>query len=131
MRQLMMVPADQRYVGLELGRASDASSLAIVERTWADDHRLYSLRHLQRWPAGTPYPTIRNDLLVKLKALGEYTLGIDQTAVGKGVIDICRPLVSTSDFHPVFITAGRTPSFSQGIQFVPKIDLAATLQKLL
>jgi hypothetical protein len=131
MRQLLMVPGDRLYLGLDLGRPSEPSSLAIVERTWVDNQSHYKVRHLQRWPAGTPYPTIRDDLMVKLKALDECTLGIDQTAVGKGVIDIFMPVVLSQDFHPVIITAGRTPSFNQGIQFVPKIDLAATLQKLL
>ncbi len=116
---LMLVPGDHHYVGLDLGRAFDPSSLAIVQSTWAADHRQYRLRHLQRWTAGTPYPTIRDELAVKLKALGAYTLAIDQTVVGKGVIDIFRPLVPANEFHAVFITAGRTPTFSQGIQVSP------------
>ena len=56
------------YVGLDLGQAQDYTALSVVERsekfpvgslpdpsvTPREAH--YAVRHLRRWPLGTPYP---------------------------------------------------------------------------
>jgi hypothetical protein len=129
----MTVENARLFFGLDLGSLSDSSSLAVVERTKVESEKHYSVRHLQRWSLGTAYPAILDDVATRVANLTacRCSLAIDQTAVGKGVVDIFRPLQKHMDFHPVIITAGRTASTASGVQRLPKIELAATLQGLL
>ncbi len=52
------------FVGLDLGSAAEFTALALLERpqpTWretpAQYRPAYRLRHLQRFPLATPYPS--------------------------------------------------------------------------
>lgn len=53
------------YVGLDLGQAADFSGLAVLDRPHvppgaplAERRPAYALRHLERFPLGTPYPHV-------------------------------------------------------------------------
>jgi hypothetical protein len=121
------------YLGLDLGQPSDRSSLAVVERAVVAEQKHFRVRHLERWPPGTAYPVIRDAVCKRVgKALVHGgTLVIDQTAVGKGIVDIFGPLKTHMNLKSIIITAGRMPRHHNGVHFVPKIELAATLPKLL
>jgi hypothetical protein len=46
--------------GLDLGQASDYTAVAILQRTITTNPRekFFAVRHLERFPLGTSYPTI-------------------------------------------------------------------------
>lgn len=125
-------------LGLDLGQSQDYTALAIVERSdvetpdadgyvRVDKH--FSLRHLERYPLGTPYPKVV-DNVAKLMAtpplFDNCILMVDATGVGRAVVDIfhkayLRPVAVT-------ITAGNKVT-SDGREFgVPKRDLIGVLE---
>src|SRR5215207_3200681 len=98
--------------GLDLGQAADYSALVVAEKIlpppvpMSDAQRLglvrrpveppaaalaYHLRHVQRYPLGTPYPAIVTEvkaLMQKLVSLGATSLVVDKTGVGAPVVDM-------------------------------------------
>jgi hypothetical protein len=121
-------------VGLDLGQTTDFSALAALERSQTgDEPAQYACRDLRRWPLGTPYPRIVADVLAFMShsALIEPVLVVDQTGVGRAVVDMFRGRVECI-FEPITITAGSTPSRAEnGDRHVPKKDLVGVLQTLL
>lgn len=130
--------ADSFFVGLDLGRAQDFSALAVLERSWERlrSGRLLSrlaLRHLQRWPLGTPYTTIAEETaaLCKRPPLCNPVLAVDETGVGAAVLDIFRAAPLSAQLTPVLITAGHQFTREGAGWHVPKKELAGSLQVLL
>jgi hypothetical protein len=156
----------RRYsVGVDLGQANDPSAIAVLERTIvppqtalfapvgaSPSNRLvegsivYDLVYLKRPKLGTPYDVIAKrvaDLICELEPegafgeLGQVTLSVDGTGVGRGVVDMLdsefkrRGASSKSvprvDFRRCAITGSQTtlkrPSRSDGYWSVPKRDL--------
>lgn len=121
------------FVGLDLGQAVDYSALVIVERhpEWPP---AYDVRHIHRWPLGTPYGDVVADvgaLMGEPAMAAGSTLIVDSTGVGRPVVDEFRRacLVPVS----ITITAGSsvTPE-PDGTGFrTPKRDLIATIAVLL
>lgn len=126
------LPVPVRFtLGLDLGKMSDFSALAIAEerpeRTdlilgkarlvpyWADDPA-YDLPWLQRWPLRTPYQVIAEDVAKRVAALvaipsTEVQLYVDGTGVGTAVVEILQQQEAIK-FMPermktITITAGR------------------------
>ena len=99
------------FMGLDLGKLVDFTALAIVEerpaalhedlpraRTiprWGDDPD-FDVRHLQRWPLGTPYHTIAGDVdalaavLLGRAPRPEVAVFADSTGVGEAVVELLR-----------------------------------------
>ena len=73
-------------VGLDLGQAADFTALVVTERTASDkgdSPSIYSIRHLQRFPLGTSYLTIADDVAALVRSrLSGCLLAIDATGVG-------------------------------------------------
>jgi Terminase RNaseH-like domain len=156
----------RRYsIGVDLGQAADYTAIAVLEKTVvppetamfspvgeSPSNRLVEgdialdLVYLKRPKLGTPYDTIAKrvaDLICKLEPqgafgeLGQVTLCVDGTGVGRGVVDMLRAefhrrgAMSSSvprvDFRPVSITGSNTslkkPERSNGYWSVPKKDL--------
>jgi hypothetical protein len=156
----------RRYsVGVDLGQASDPTAIAVLERTIgppqtalfapvgkSPSNRLvegdivYDLVYLKRPKLGTPYDVIAKrvaDLICELEPegafgeLGQVTLSVDGTGVGRGVVDMLdsefkrRGASSKSvprvDFRRVSVTGSQTslkrPDRSNGYWSVPKRDL--------
>ncbi len=137
-----MTPA--YFLGLDLGQSQDFTALAVLERPLASIEDVlarrrpaYALRHLQRFPLGTAYPAIVQRVVELLGSplLSGSTLAVDQTGVGRAVVDMLadalRGRVSCLYF-PITITAGHavTGGDSGSLQ-VPKKELVGTLQVLL
>src|SRR5215208_5794985 len=109
----------RRYsVGVDLGQANDFTAIAVLEKTIAPpetalfapvgespSNRLvegsivYDLVYLKRPKLGTPYDTIAKkvaDLVCELEPqgafgeLGQVTLSVDGTGVGRGIVDMLR-----------------------------------------
>jgi len=90
--------ATTKYVtGLDLGQAADFTALAVLEQTRIEDpydpprtQRHYAVRHLQRFALGTPYTTTCEEVASTFwdRPLAGTTLAVDQTGVGRPVVDM-------------------------------------------
>jgi len=147
------LPVPTRYtLGLDLGKMSDFSALAIAEerpeRTdlilgkarlvpyWADDPS-YDLPWLQRWPLRTPYQTIAEDVAKRVAALvavpeAEVQLYVDGTGVGTAVVEILQQQEAIRLLSPgmktITITAGREVTQVTGGWHVAKGELVSVAQ---
>src|SRR5262249_21215372 len=123
-------------VGLDLGQSADPSAWAVLEQSQYSDpesRASYACRHLQRWPLGTPYPTIVEEVgrLVATPPLPNCTLVVDATGCGRPVVDMIRQARPPADLVPVPITAGHALTCGPDGYHVPKRELVSTLQILL
>jgi hypothetical protein len=131
------------YIGVDLGQAQDYTALAVVERvgvpTGEYDGRggpqtvaHYHVRHLERFPLGTPYPAIVDgvrELMTSAPLVGKTDLVVDATGVGAPVVDLLRQ--ACSQVFSITITGGDEVSVN-GLNYrVPKRDLIGTVQVLL
>jgi hypothetical protein len=134
-----------RYtVGLDLGMGAEPTALAVLERrrveaTDRPDQRRppYALRHLQRFPPATGYPSIFDSVVTLLRTppLPGAWLLADYTAVGRAVLRLLVEAMSgrvTCNFSGVALTAGREiGSPPSGGFAIAKPELVGTLQVLL
>src|SRR5262249_23891553 len=93
-----------------------------------------AVRHLKRYPLGLSYPALAAALVERFARppLSGSTLVVDQTGVGRPVVELLRQQRIDATIRPVQITAGHqaTPTKGGG-QNVPKKELVSTLQVLL
>src|SRR5215216_1753999 len=156
----------KRYsVGVDLGQASDFTGIAVLEKKvvppqtamfapvgrepgnrLVEGDIVYDLVYLKRPKLGTPYDVIAErvaNLICKLEPkgafdeIGQVTLSVDGTGVGRGVVDMLRTefvkrgrraeYVPKVDFRPVTVTGSQTtlkrPERTHGYWSVPKRDL--------
>jgi hypothetical protein len=127
-------------LGLDLGQAQDFSALALLERRWVQHEESrrweihFALRYLHRWPLKTSYPRIVADVcdLVQRPPLRNPLLAVDQTGVGRAVLDILRQARPQARVRPILITAGHeVTQDEEGSWHVPKKELASSLQAVL
>ncbi|MBI3977167.1 MAG: hypothetical protein HY331_03170 [Chloroflexi bacterium] len=121
-------------LGVDLGQAQDFTALAIAETAQADPPRTYLVRHLQRWPLGTTYPAIVEDLRAMLgqsPLAGRSVLVVDGTGVGRAVVDLLRSARLGAPLLPITITGGNVVTTDGAQRNVPKRDLVGVLQVLL
>jgi hypothetical protein len=156
----------RRYsVGVDLGQANDPTAIAVLEKTvvppqtalfapvgkspsnrLVEGEIVFDLVYLKRPKLGTPYDVIAKrvaDLICELEPeggfgeLGQVTLCVDGTGVGRGVVDMLDTefkrrsagsrAVPRVDFRRVSVTGSQTqlkkPQRSNGYWSVPKKDL--------
>src|SRR5690348_2150997 len=138
--------------GLDLGKIQDYSALAITERIVAarevvfkgegseiqeDDH--YQTRYIHRWPLGTDYPLIIQDvggLMRRGAAQGmmDAALVIDATGVGKSVLalfEIAYQRKLLGNYWPwgMIIHGGRETNMKK--RLVPKAELVSKMQAVM
>jgi hypothetical protein len=135
-------------LGLVLGQAHDFTALAVLEKGWPEDDRAeerahYAVRHLERLPLGTPYPGMVARVGERVHALAareaHLTLVVDQTGVGRPVVDLLRAARLPCRLVPITITAGQAVTQveeqtgrTKHVGFhVPKRDLVGTLAVML
>jgi hypothetical protein len=125
-------------IGLDLGQAADFSAMAVLERTSAGEDGIglaeYAVRHLQRFPLGTAYTAIVPAVaaIASSGPLRGAPLVVDQTGVGRAVVDMLRRSGITGQIVPVTLTSGHAVTLGQeGAQRVPKKELVTCLQLLL
>jgi hypothetical protein len=122
-------------VGLDLGQASDYTALAILQRTITANPRekLFAVRHLERFPLGTSYPTICDYVadLFDEAPLSNGTLAVDQTGVGRAVVDLIRRARPQAIIRPIAITAGHAVVPDEAGWHIPKKELVSVMQVLL
>jgi len=129
----MRVSTGWYIMGVDLGQVADYTAISILEIFKNEKKegykREFDLRHLERPELGTSYPKIIervNELLYRPPLLGNSFLVVDQTGVGRAVVDMfiaagVKPI-------PITITGGTTVSFNVNEYHVPKRDLIVTLQ---
>ncbi len=134
-------PKPTYFTGLDLGQTQEFTAVAVLEKTRVADPEApgrhvnhYAVRHLERFPLGTAYAEIGARLAQMFAAapLTSSVLTVDQTAVGKPVLDLFRRAGIRAQLRPVTITAGHQASQDgKGGWLVPKKELVSTLQVLL
>jgi hypothetical protein len=165
-RPMLPKYSPRRYsVGVDLGQANDFTAIAVLEKAivppetamfspvgespsnrLVDGDIVYDLVYLKRPKLGTPYDTIAKrvaDLVCELEPegafgeLGQVTLSVDGTGVGRGVVDMLDTefkrrgatsrAVPRVDFRRVSVTGSQTtlkrPTRTDGYWSVPKKDL--------
>ena len=119
-------------LGLDLGQTKDFTALAVLECQAPEtgtEKPDYALRHLRRFPLGTPYTEIVPALatLVRSGPLAESPVVVDQTGVGRAVVDMMRQAVGW--VVPVTITGGHAVTVAEDHSLhVPKKELVTCLQ---
>jgi hypothetical protein len=122
------------FIGVDLGRVSEVSALAVMERSGLSKEVFkFECRHLERWKARTSYQTIVSDTQRILShpeiQRGKSTvLAIDSTIVGPNVIELFKREQPTARLESVFITGGNDATKESGVSKVPKRDLVSTVQ---
>jgi hypothetical protein len=121
----------QFIMGLDLGQVKDFAALAIIERGDTSGEALL-LRHLDRFPLGTNYTEIVTTVveLCQMAPLdGQAHLVVDQTGVGRAVVDMLRQSSGIGSLTPVTITAGQAAVEREDHSWsVPKKELVTCLQ---
>jgi hypothetical protein len=136
-------PQTEYFFGLDLGQVNDYTAAAIAERIAKHDEMAppYTVRHLQRWPLGTPYPKIVVDVAQMMASgspLGDARLVVDATGVGLAIVDLFRlqgmtPIAVTITAG-ISVKAGRDPKTMEPMLTafnVPKRDLVSVVDILL
>jgi len=129
------------FSGLDLASAKDFSALAILEQRQEPDPQRPTkavnhcqVRYLHRYPLGTPYTEIVADVvrIFGREPMSGSTLAIDQTGVGRPVVDMFRAAKPQAKLSPINITGGHAAHKNDdGGHNVPKKSLVSTLQVLL
>jgi hypothetical protein len=99
----------------------------------AKRERTYALRHLERFALGTSYPAICARIVEMFQEppLAGTRLVVDQTGVGRAVVDMLRRARPQATICPITITAGHAAVPDGGGWHVPKKELVSELQVLL
>jgi hypothetical protein len=129
------------FSGLDIGCVNDPSALAVLEKRFEPDEdnesklvSHYAVRHLERFQLGTAYPFVV-DRVIKLfdkPPLADSRLAVDQTGVGRPVVDTLRFSKLQAVVSAITITAGHAANKDEwGDWLVPKKILVSILQVLL
>jgi hypothetical protein len=121
------------------GQAQQFSALAVLEKTTVTVGKetrpaSYALRHLERWPPGTPYAEVFARVV---KAFAEAplagsTLVVDQTGVGKPVITLLRKAKAKASLRLVTISSGQQATCDAASGWLlPRKELVGVMQVLL
>jgi hypothetical protein len=121
--------------GLDLGKMADYTALCAAEPCrLPDKSRRYDVPLLHRWPLGTPYTTVADDLVRYFSEppLKGSVLVVDHTGVGAPVLDLLRERRPSCALVPATITAGAAVTRDAlGGWHVAKLVLVSRLQVLL
>ena len=139
-----MLPGVRHFVGLDLGQTHQYSALAVLERpiairgyTIADIRPSYAVRHLERFPPGTPYPEIAGAVrtVIQSPAVSGAMLLVDVTGVGKAVKELLHDELWNRvwcTFVPITVVGSGPNAGGSTVGIaVPKLELVGTMQVLL
>jgi hypothetical protein len=121
-------------LGLDVGPPGEPTGFAILESPALDQAPIeyeYHLRHVERFPPGTPYPAIIGMVAERVKTAGltSSPLAVDLTAVGRQFLEQCWKARAGLHVRAIFVTAGLSVlKADDGTDLVPKRDLVVALQ---
>jgi hypothetical protein len=144
------------FIGVDLGQRRDPAAIAVLLRTRETNGAIdpvtreyvyvlrFDLIHVERWPLGTPYTKIVDDLQYIVSQLtsslhGHWpvlpghlvdplkTICVDSTGVGLPVVELIRDADIRASLVPLSITGGDKPHDGT----VPRRDLVSILKILL
>jgi hypothetical protein len=124
-------------VGVDLGQTTDFTAIVVLQRTRRVEERTqrtvshYALRHLERIQLGTSYHEVvtRIGTIRSEGGLSGAPVVVDQTGVGRAVVEMLRRHLSGTWIVPVTITSGQaTTQTKEGDYHVPKKELVTSLQ---
>jgi hypothetical protein len=130
----MLALAGEDWVGgLDLGQAADPSALAVLRRRQGEGGPHYLVALLERFELGLSYTAqaARVAALFEREPLAGSPLAVDETGVGKAVVDFFRAGTIRALLRPILITAGHKVSREGAGWHVPKKELVSCLQALL
>jgi hypothetical protein len=128
-------------IGLDLGQKQDYTAVAVVEkeeRSEAGEKPMLYLRHLERYPLGTPYGTqmdrvrdlvgdaklrVRRRVSARRSVTRLPELIVDATGVGVGVVEMLKD--RGLGYRAVSITGGISETGGGGTYHVPKRNLVS------
>jgi hypothetical protein len=119
------------YIGLDLGKQHDFTALTVVQPHPPALH----IVHLHRYPLGTDYTHIADDLaatLARPPLAGASILGVDATGLGGPFLDLLRErMQGRAPVIGITITGDRTARWlAASAVRVPKSELVRTLVRL-
>ena len=128
-------------IGVAVGHRRHPTGLAVVEderrkeggrRSW--DH--YLVRHLERLPAGTPYPAVAERLAGVVEILADRGARspcayVDATGSGEPLVELIRHVVRRCRVFGVYFTHGDRRSEEGNVIQLGKAYLVARLKILL
>ena len=139
-------PPTTRYVAaVDLGQSMDPSAACVLEvkdyqelaaeTKRPEQKRRFAIVHLQRWPLGTAYLKVADDLAKLMKdtpCLCRADLVVDASGCGRPVLEMLEGKGIVKSLRGVVITAGLSESYGDdGIYRVSKAILISTMQVLL
>lgn len=117
-------------LGLDIGKQHDYTALTVVEPRPPFLHVV----HLHRYPLGTDYTAIIDDLaqtLTRPPLAGASILGVDATGLGGPFLDLLRKQAPATPIIGITITGQRSARWrSRTDVLVPKAELVRTLVRL-
>lgn len=123
-------------LGLDLGQTTDFTALAIGELVPTNPVAVL-IRHLERLPKQTPYPVqvaTVGEKVAKVKEMGRTLLVVDQTGVGRAVVDSFRVARLGVPMWPVTIASSAMGQAKRDATtadwVVPKKDLIGAMVTL-
>ncbi|MBL8176541.1 MAG: terminase family protein [Bryobacterales bacterium] len=131
------------FIGVDFGQSEDYTAICIIERaeilagprspmTYDWPRRmLYTVRYLERFPLGTPYPDIIDAIcrLVRNSALiGRCQIIVDGTGVGTPVVQMLRRQSPGPIVHSVILTSGTGHSRAGDTHRLPRAELLARIE---
>jgi hypothetical protein len=129
------MPENRYVLGVDLGQAHDPTAVVILEHPIGPSHPTYSIRALHRYPLGTSYTSIVNDLTARLTrpplTRGHTLTAIDATGVGAPVTELFKQNRRVRDIYGITITGGTTVGGNGYQPTVPKRDLINTTAVIL
>jgi hypothetical protein len=120
-------------LGIDVGQSSAPTALVVLEHAPTREP-IYQLRALHRFPLGTPYTDLVNQITIRLKAepLASRTrVAIDATGVGAPVVDLFRSQLPGVSLYAITITGGTNVTGTGAQPHIPKRDLISTTTVLL
>lgn len=131
------MPESIFVAGLDLGQTTDYSALCVGEIKPNAGSFALNMRHLSRFPKQTPYPVqvaSVADTIGQVREMGRVLLVVDQTGVGRPVVDMFRMARMLIPIWPVTIAGSQMGKAKRneetGDWTVPKKDLIGALVAL-
>jgi hypothetical protein len=127
----------KHVLGLDLGKVADYSAVVslevhpnphLLQTTAASPH--YFLDFAHRWPLKTDYGDVVRDVcaMVRHPRVGTYpALAVDETGVGKPVVDMIRAQNPPCELQPIHITTGAHINLVDDSCHVPKHHLVSLI----